>query len=119
MSTASHEDWVALGLYIRARRIDLDVRQADIAKQVGVSTKTIKKLEAGQQTRYEVGTLTKVEQALLLPRWTLRAVLRGENPVIPPLAPQGLSDAEAIELARRLADQPCPSDPPAEPGRTA
>jgi len=64
-------DAVALGAFVRDRRIELDLSQSEAARRAGVSRRTWCEIEGGQRPRPSALTLNQLDQVLELTEGTL------------------------------------------------
>ena len=62
------------------RRSELKLTQEEVAYRAGVSVSTIRLIETVGRDNYRSATLSAVSEALGLPRNTLLAISRGEDP---------------------------------------
>lgn len=80
VSKHSAEAWSRLGEAIQSRRVELGLRQEDLADTAGVSPNTIGNLESGKRGR--LLTLPKIARALGWTPESCRLILDGEAPIV-------------------------------------
>ncbi|HMQ34300.1 MAG TPA: helix-turn-helix domain-containing protein, partial [Chloroflexaceae bacterium] len=106
----------SFGYWLRRQRLARDLRQADLARQLGIARITLRKIEADER-RPSLQLLARLADLFALSdgeRATLRAVARADlSPAALPLPrqPVGLSSAPAA------ADAPAAYPPPPDGGR--
>ncbi|GLZ36251.1 hypothetical protein Lesp02_84380 [Lentzea sp. NBRC 105346] len=90
------EDWERLGDYVVSRRVELGYRtQEPFAKAAGISTRTLRELEAGR--RVARSTLALVESALGWGAGGATTVLRGGEPNVGGPPEQSVTEADVDE----------------------
>lgn len=107
--------WKRLGTYVRRERHRRRQTQADFARTIGISTRSVGSLERGESTRYDADTLAAVEDALAWEPGSIEAFIAGRPPrttdkhlaEIHAAWPHLSNDARAIlaEIARKVADE--------------
>jgi hypothetical protein len=94
-----HYGWVAIGSdwqrvadYVRDRRIELDLTQADVHAAGGPSPATQRLVEGALQSAYQPAILGRLERALRWKRGSIRAIRNGGEPTpeAPPSEDAGL-----------------------------
>jgi hypothetical protein len=94
-------DWQRVAEYVRDRRIELDLTQADIHSAGGPSPATQRLIEGALQTSYQAAILARLERALQWERGSIRAIRRGGEPV-PVVMASAPSDAELDRIERQI-----------------
>ena len=84
-----------LGLRLARRRLELDLTQAELAEQAGVSKRTVERLEAGAPTH--LSTLIQILRFLQL--------LDGLEALVPEVAPRPLELLKLKGKARQRASR--------------
>jgi transcriptional regulator with XRE-family HTH domain len=86
------QDWEAVAKAVKERRVELGMRQKDLATAAGLDASTIRNIETQARSRFEPLTLSRVSKALDRPSGWLQAVSEGTD-----LSeiPEGASGADA------------------------
>lgn len=95
-------DWQRVAEYVRDRRIDLDMTQADVHSAGGPSPATQRLIEGALQDSYQSAILARLERALKWERGSIRAIRRGGEPVPVPPAPGTSSNDDLDRIEREL-----------------
>lgn len=75
------KDWDAVGAAIRARMVEIDMTQADLAARAGVAMMTVRELQQNLKTRRRSPrTMAAVSEALGWPADQLARILDGHQP---------------------------------------
>jgi hypothetical protein len=108
-------DWQRVADYVRERRIELDMTQADVQAAGGPSPATQRMIEGALQTSYQPVILARLERALGWGRGSIRAIRSGGEPVPSATATASggriLSDADLDRMERRLGVDLSATDP--------
>ena len=70
--------WEALARAVQQRRAELNLRQHDLEERGGPSVGTVRNVEQGARSSYNLRTLTQLEVALRWPPGTVRKILNGQ-----------------------------------------
>jgi hypothetical protein len=88
--------------YVRERRIELDLTQADVHSAGGPSPATQRLIEGALQTTYQAAILARLERALQWERGSIRAIRRGGEPVLAAPAVSLPPDADLDRIERQI-----------------
>lgn len=75
-------DWLRVAEYVRDRRDELEMTQADVHAAGGPSTATQRLIEGGLSTSYQPSVLAKLERVLGWQRGSVRVILKGGEPTL-------------------------------------
>lgn len=75
-----NRDWAAVATAVKERRLELGLRQKDLADRADMDPSTIRNLEKQARDNFDDLTLSKVSKALGWPPLWLDAISRGERP---------------------------------------
>jgi transcriptional regulator with XRE-family HTH domain len=102
------KDWDAVAEAIRARLVEIDMTQADLAARAGVALMTVRELQHNlQQRRRSPRTLAAISEALGWPADQLARILEGEPADDPDAEDPVLAEFDAVRedltaIVRRL-----------------
>jgi hypothetical protein len=87
-------DWQRVAEYVRERRTDLGMTQADVQAEGGPATATQRLIEGALRDSYQPAILGRLERALRWKRGSIRAIRNGGEPM--PEAPLSEHSAPAL-----------------------
>jgi hypothetical protein len=95
-------DWQRVAEYVRERRTDLGMTQADVQAAGGPATATQRLIEGALRDSYQAAILARLERVLQWERGSIRSIRRGGEPVpVAPASGAAGSDAELADLEER------------------
>jgi hypothetical protein len=95
------QEWQRVADYVRERRTELDLTQADVQAAGGPSTATQRLIEGALNDTYQPVILARLERALGWERGSVRAIRQGGEPV-----PVPAGEPEDPPSVRRILSDP-------------
>jgi hypothetical protein len=104
-------DWQRVAEYVRERRTDLGMTQADVQAEGGPATATQRLIEGALRDSYQAAILSRLERALRWKRGSIRAIRNGGEPVVTDApALRAVPDTELSEAFREIERQQANAD---------
>ena len=95
-------DWAAVAKVVNDRMAERSITQQELSTRSGVSTATLRKIQAGDPQQRTRATLASISRALGLDEDHLWRASRGESPTGDPQGDLSALRTEMADLARRV-----------------